>query len=160
MSLYDMAKDAFKLAQSSDNIELIQKILDVQQQALAQQEEVIRLRTENSALRAQLDDAGTVEHFYGLYWKRLPDKSLDGPFSQARWDQDRKLVRLTYSSTGDYGDGNVHKFHCSAAKYTYAIPLSFYDRERVKNAEELRKPAPEGRPPTDERKGFMDGYDR
>lgn len=38
MGLYDAAKDALKVAQSIDNVELVQKLLDVQKQALDMQE--------------------------------------------------------------------------------------------------------------------------
>ena len=43
MSLYDAAKDALKLAQKADNAELVQKILDVQSQALEMQEKQFEL---------------------------------------------------------------------------------------------------------------------
>lgn len=43
MSLYDAAKDAVKIAQKADNIELIQKLLDVQEQALETQEKQFQL---------------------------------------------------------------------------------------------------------------------
>jgi hypothetical protein len=43
MSLYDVAKDALKLAQKSDNAELIEKILSVQSMALDMQEKQFEL---------------------------------------------------------------------------------------------------------------------
>lgn len=40
MSLYDAAKDAVKFAQKLDNLELTQKLLDLQAQALEMQEKI------------------------------------------------------------------------------------------------------------------------
>lgn len=58
MSLYDAAKDALKLAQKLDNSELVQKILDVQSQALDMQEkqfeyvkQISSLQEENNRLK-------------------------------------------------------------------------------------------------------------
>jgi hypothetical protein len=58
MSLYEAAKDALKVAQKADNVELIQKLLDVQQMALDMQEKqlklnsrIIDLEKENAALQ-------------------------------------------------------------------------------------------------------------
>ncbi|MDO8265672.1 MAG: hypothetical protein Q7T41_01865 [Candidatus Saccharibacteria bacterium] len=41
MGVYEAAKDALKIAQKADNAELVQKILDVQEQALNMQEKQI-----------------------------------------------------------------------------------------------------------------------
>jgi hypothetical protein len=58
MSLYDAAKDALKVAQKADNIELIEKLLDVQKQALDMQEKqqeqnakISQLQAENESLK-------------------------------------------------------------------------------------------------------------
>jgi hypothetical protein len=155
MSIYELAKDAWKLAQSSDNVELVQKILDVQQQALEQQAEVMRLRAENATLRHQLEEVGLVEVAHGLYWKRLADGLMDGPFSQGRWDLERKLVRLTYTGTGTYDDVRGHRFFCDFNRRAYTVPLAFYERERIRNAGELPKEVP---PPRASRGGRHLGW--
>ena len=54
MSLYDAAKDAVRLAQKVDNIELIQKLLDVQQQALDMQEKQQLLNIQVGELKMQI----------------------------------------------------------------------------------------------------------
>lgn len=58
MGLYDVAKDAVKLAQKLDNLELVQKLLDVQSMALEMQEKqhtlngrVEDLMKENASLK-------------------------------------------------------------------------------------------------------------
>lgn len=47
MSFYDAAKDALKLAQKADNIELVQKIMDIQSAALDMQNQ---LQTKNEEI--------------------------------------------------------------------------------------------------------------
>lgn len=71
MSLYDAAKDAFKLAQKSNDMELIQKILDVQKAALELQDqlqgknaEVLELKKEIEELKTQ----GGLEIVEGSDW--------------------------------------------------------------------------------------------
>lgn len=57
MGVYEAAKDALKVAQKADNIELVQKLLDVQKMALdmqekmqEQQNKIIELQKENEIL--------------------------------------------------------------------------------------------------------------
>jgi hypothetical protein len=54
MSLYDAAKDALKIAQKADNIDLIQKLLDVQQMALDMQEKQQQLQGKLSKAEAEI----------------------------------------------------------------------------------------------------------
>jgi hypothetical protein len=86
MSLYDMAKDAAKLAQKADNSELFQKLLEVQQQALEMQEklqkkneEIEKLKTENEILSSAL----TTQDDYVLgksVWWRADDQAHEQPY--------------------------------------------------------------------------------
>lgn len=54
MSVYDMVKDAAKLAQKADNIELVQKLLDVQNASLEMQERHVKLLEKNTALESEI----------------------------------------------------------------------------------------------------------
>ena len=71
MSLYEAAKDAIKLAQKSNDVELIQKILDVQTAALELQDqlqhknaEILKLKQELAAMKEQ----GGLEIVEGADW--------------------------------------------------------------------------------------------
>jgi hypothetical protein len=55
MSLYDAAKDALRLAQQADNVELVQKIIDVQAQALDMQEAQQKQNQTIIVLRKEVD---------------------------------------------------------------------------------------------------------
>jgi len=153
-----MFKDMVKLAQKAGNADLVHRLLDVQAQALDQQEEVYRLRREIEQFKQQLAEAGAVEFYHGLYWRRLDDGQIEGPFSQDRWDVEHKLVRVTYNVTRLDDGVAVHRFICNYAKQAYVIPLAFYQKERIKNAEELPKEPPPPDPPRPRQRGFMDGY--
>lgn len=63
MSLYDAAKDAVKLAQKVDNVELIQQLLEVQQQALDMQEKQQLLHSKISSLEKENDELKSIKRF-------------------------------------------------------------------------------------------------
>lgn len=82
MSLYDAAKDALKLAQKADNAELVQKILDVQSQALDMQKkqfeyvkQISNLEEENKKLKElkKFDFAENKNYFID---PDFPDRKL------------------------------------------------------------------------------------
>ncbi len=76
MSLYEAAKDAVKIAQKADNIELVQKVLDVQKGALDMQEKMHEKNEEIEKLKSKIKSLKeTLEHkedYYldkSVYWK-------------------------------------------------------------------------------------------
>ncbi len=54
MGFYEAAKDALKLAQKADNIELVQKIMDIQSEALEMQHQVQQKNEEILVLKDKL----------------------------------------------------------------------------------------------------------
>jgi predicted Zn-ribbon and HTH transcriptional regulator len=54
MSLYEMVKDAANLAQKADNIELVRKLLDVQNIAIEMQEKQLILNTKIEELNNEI----------------------------------------------------------------------------------------------------------
>lgn len=65
MSLYDAAKDAFKLAQKSNDAELIQKIIEVQKDALDMQDKQQRMQTKIGELEAEVKSLHEAAEFKG-----------------------------------------------------------------------------------------------
>ena len=63
MSLYDAAKDAIKLAQKIDNVELVQQLLDVQQQALDMQEKQQVQQSKITVLEKENEDLKSLKKF-------------------------------------------------------------------------------------------------
>lgn len=86
MSVYDMAKDAVKIAQKADNIELVQKILDIQKEALEMQDTIQGKNEEIGILRSEinkLEDVIATRDAYvldrGVYWL-VDDTEREQPF--------------------------------------------------------------------------------
>ena len=57
MGLYEAAKDALSLAQKADNIELVQKIMDVQREVLEMQHQLQLKNEEALSLKEELKSA-------------------------------------------------------------------------------------------------------
>jgi len=93
MSIIDDIKSVTKTIQQADNIELYQKILDVQAGALEVVEENNKLRDENRELKEKLKVKENLKYERNSYWIEAGDKK-DGPFCSRCWDVDKNLVRL------------------------------------------------------------------
>lgn len=63
MSLYDAAKDALKIAQKIDNIDLVQRLLDVQAQALDIQAEKQTLLQQITALERENESLTEIKKY-------------------------------------------------------------------------------------------------
>lgn len=75
MSLYEVAKDAVKLAQQLDNVELTQKLLDVQKQSLDLLDENSKLKKEIEALKEAKKFVFAENHNY-LVDPASPNRAL------------------------------------------------------------------------------------
>lgn len=76
MSVYEVAKDALKLAQKADNAELVQKILDVQEQALNMQEKQFELIKKIDKLELEISELKNRKKYVydeGHLWKVDPE---------------------------------------------------------------------------------------
>ena len=96
----DKAKDLAKLAQKMDNIEIIQRVLDVQGELLKVQEEVQALRRENEDLKNTEKIDGELDLHENAYWRNSAPRSRRGPFCARCWSVDRKLVPVTVRDDG------------------------------------------------------------
>jgi hypothetical protein len=113
MSIYDMAKDAVKVAQKADNIELVKKLMDVQQTALemqAKQHElnnrIEELEKANAQLRDQLEEEGSFILDQAVYWRK-EDEGCQQPFCPTC-----KAKHLLIPMTPNKQGTNVAYFHC------------------------------------------------
>ena len=104
MNIVENIKSIGKTIQQLDNIELYQKILDVQAQALEIMEQDSKLRDENKDLREKLEIKGSLKYRNNAYWIEN-----DGPYCTRCWDAEKKPIRL-------HPDGNPAYFHCPNCK--------------------------------------------
>lgn len=116
MSLYEVAKDAVKLARQADNVDLTQKLLDVQSQALEIQEDMAALRRENEGLRERLALRALELRDDGMYWD-----GDDGPFCPRCADGEGKRARVGQNRANGFWICNV----CEKSPVGAPIPRDY-----------------------------------
>lgn len=94
MGLVTDIKEVAELVQKADNIELYRRILDLQKEALEEQEGKLQLQARIRALEKRLDLGERLTARNNAYWLAEGDGSEDGPFCTVCWDQKDRLVRL------------------------------------------------------------------
>lgn len=106
MSIVDNIKDVVSVVQQAGNLELYQKLLDLQRDALGLVEENFALKKENNTLREtdKLESELVAEN--SAYWRGAEKV---GPYCTRCWDAERKLVHL-------HPDGNPAYFRCPNCK--------------------------------------------
>ena len=96
MGVIETGKDLLTLAQQLGNIEITQKVIELQGQALNVQAELQRLQQENADLK-NVEKIDAELHKGDNYYRR-PGARHEGPFCMRCWDVDRKLVHLDVTS--------------------------------------------------------------
>ncbi|MGH7514762.1 MAG: hypothetical protein ACREOQ_17790 [Gemmatimonadales bacterium] len=94
MGIVETVKDVATLVQKADNIELYQKILELQGQIMSLLEESHGLKAELRDYRDRLRFEGGLEFRDNMYWHRQAEGEADGPFCSTCWDTEAKAVRL------------------------------------------------------------------
>ena len=94
MGLFESAKEAFKIAQSLDNIELQTKILGLQEQAHELVNENCSLKDELTRSNEAMAISGELTVKENAYFRGSGGGQEDGPFCTRCWDVDSQLVRL------------------------------------------------------------------
>lgn len=107
MSLYEMAKDAVSIAQKADNIELIQKLLDIGNEAQILQQKVIDLSKENTKLKEHIQIKDKLKFINNTYILQTENEDDFGPYCTTCWDDRSKLIRL-------HKDGG--RYYCPVCK--------------------------------------------
>jgi hypothetical protein len=98
MGLIEDAKEAVKLVQQIDNIELYRKILDLQAEAIELME---KLREKDEKIK-QLEDINSVEIQNNFAYRVIDGKPL-GPYCPGCFSKDKKLVELLNIQNSAYG---------------------------------------------------------
>jgi hypothetical protein len=104
VSLYDAAKDAMKLARKVDNIELIQKLLDVQQQALEMQEKQHQIIKKNEDLEKEIEKISEFSklEFDGAHQWLVDPVSPNRKYCPVCANRDRFLNVLRHQGNTQY----------------------------------------------------------
>ena len=102
MGLFEGIKDVAGIIQKIDNIELYKKILDIEAQALDLQDELAKLKAENSELKEQKNISDKIERHSTLYLT-LKDDHGKIPYWTHCWDNEHKLIQLDSSNGESFG---------------------------------------------------------
>jgi hypothetical protein len=114
MSVYETAKEALKLVDKAANLELYQKLVDLQAQAVEQSGQILeqaKTIEEKDKRIEQLEDAltmkGNMKCQHSAYWHiNESGNILDGPYCSKCWDIDHLLCRLVQAPTFPSGAGH------------------------------------------------------
>jgi len=93
MSLVENVKDAIRLIQQTDNIDLLKKMMDLQVGIIELSEEGTRLRKENQELRNIIEIEKHLAFREGMYWSEH-EGTVEGPYCTRCWDAEHKRVHL------------------------------------------------------------------
>jgi hypothetical protein len=115
MTILDTVKDAVKLAQQIDNIELYRQILNLQAEIQSQFNENLILKQQIADLKEELKIRGSLRFDDGQYLLKTDSGSEDGPFCSICWDVDHRLVRMV---RGGYEDGFFCQYCSNIRKKT------------------------------------------
>ena len=94
MGAIDTAKELVKLAQKLDNIEIIQKVIELQSDLMELQGTVQELRDENRDLKKRLEAPTELLYQDNMYWRAKGEEEQEGPFCTKCFDGDEKTVRM------------------------------------------------------------------
>lgn len=94
MSLYEGIKDVASIVQKADNIELYQKVINLQKEALDLIEENMLLKDRIRRLEEKRLIKDNLVFKDNCYYLKTENDTFDGPFCSTCWDKDNKLIRM------------------------------------------------------------------
>jgi hypothetical protein len=95
MGLMETAKEIASIAQKIDNIDLVKRIMELQEQVFAQVDENRNLKEEVRALKARLETRDQMVFRRNSYWR-----GDDGPFCPRCFDAEALPVRMLVAYEG------------------------------------------------------------
>ncbi|TSC94398.1 MAG: Uncharacterized protein CEN87_519 [Parcubacteria group bacterium Licking1014_1] len=109
-------KDLYGVLKEAGKIEEYQKILDLIDDSLRLREEIEQVKKENSILKEKITIQEDLDFKRVAYYKK---SNGDGPYCQACWDRDKKLIRIL--SINEH-----HNFYnCNVCKNTVNLTGSY-----------------------------------
>ncbi len=112
VSIVDTAGTVYDLVKKGATIELQEQLMKLRAEALASQEEVLKLRQRVTELEAAAAQAAKMFFEGGVYWLTLDDGDTDGPFCQRCFDEHKRTVRLQYFEATYKDFGTTRKWEC------------------------------------------------
>ena len=94
MSIVENVKEAVKLVQQLDNVDLMRKMMDVQTDAMDLFDQNTALKKEIERLEDALQTMAKVVVGVNSYWIVREGGGYDGPFCTGCWDSKNRLMRV------------------------------------------------------------------
>ncbi len=108
MEVVKMFKEVINFAQKSNDIDMIQKIISVQQDMLELQEENRKLKEENRRLKSKKNIKNKIERYKNINVITLKDDDQKIKYCSNCWDNNEKTVQIRVID-GDYYECNTCK---------------------------------------------------
>lgn len=121
MSAFSEIKEVISFLQKTDNIEMVNKIIDVQTRIIDMQDELMNLREENAKFKNDLEVESKLKRFSNDTVIKLEDND-EIMYCSKCWDDERKLVQVTKDE--DYykcPKCNNHNMFYERAKYYHQL---------------------------------------
>ena len=94
MGAFNEIKDIITFLQKTDNIDMVNKVIDVQSNIISMQEELMSLRNENAKLKDNFEIEKKIKRFPNDTVIIL-DENKDVMYCSKCWDDERKLIQVT-----------------------------------------------------------------
>ena len=126
MDVLKTLKDFVSIAQKSNDIDMVQKVISAQQSVLEMQEKIQKLNEENYKLRKKLEKSNEIEYYRGIPIIALKKDSPKVFYCGVCYGNDEKLIPIQKISGGD-------RCYCSNCKMMTYISYSA-DSNKLKEA--------------------------
>lgn len=109
MGILDEIKSVAKTIRQIDNIELYQKVLNLQSEIMELLEENSKLKRELGLLKDKFKIKESLKFEHDAYWIEEAGTAKDGPFCSNCWDTHQSLVNMISSFNPEFA-------HCPNCK--------------------------------------------
>lgn len=99
MGAVDNVKDALKILQASDNIDILKSYIEIEKEYTKLREEILDLKEENKQLKKQFNMSQNLFVEDNAYYYN-DNNNIKGPFCTKCWDVDKKLVHMSENDDG------------------------------------------------------------
>ena len=118
MDVIKLLKDVYTLAQKSNDIEMIQKVISAQEEAINMQDKITKLQNENQRLKEKDKIKKNIERYQGCTLITLKSDNPKIPYCSTCYGKDNQLIQLKIK--GDL----CQCFNCKSYFYFAEIPKS------------------------------------
>jgi len=102
MGIIDQGKELLDLLQKIDNLDLYRRMLDLQREVMALDQQLRDQMRENERLREAFVLKGKLKFAHDAYYLLEGDQAVDGPFCTKCWDVDQCTVRIIQAADMRY----------------------------------------------------------